>query len=242
MTGDHHRQVLERESAELGAVPAEQLPVEIDHLGGWTVQTLVGHMGWVMRYVSLALGATPEAPPRRSSVPEPPVGEPVLEWYAEARGGLLEALDRADLDRAVPTFTGAQPGRWWLRRMAHEVAMHHWDLQAAIGSPRPIEAELARDGIDEVFEVFVPARLDLDRLAGSGETLHLHATDLDGEWFCTLGAEAVTWRHAHDKGDVAVRGRTSDLLLLLWSRIPPSRLELFGNAEILDRWQRAAAF
>jgi predicted lipid carrier protein YhbT len=101
---------------------------------------------------------------------------------------------------------------------------------------------LARDGVDEVFEVFAPLRLDLDRLGGTGETMHLHATDLDGEWMCTLHPDAVTWAHGHARGDVAARGPVSDLLLLLWGRIPPSRLEVFGDATILDRWQRAAAF
>lgn len=237
-----HRRLLEAESRYLADVPAELLPVEVAHLPGWTVHQLLGHAGWVLRYVTLALRSSPETPPRRSSVPEPPLGEPVIPWFADSREELLTAIDGADLDRAVPTFTGAQPARWWLRRLAQEMAMHRWDLQAATGSADPIDPELARDGIDEVFEVFAPLRLDLDRLGGTGETLHLHATDLEGEWLCTLGPDAVTWRHGHAKGDVAARGPVSDLLLLLWGRILPTRVEVFGDADILERWQRAAAF
>jgi hypothetical protein len=41
---------------------------------------------------------------------------------------------------------------------------------------------------------------------------------------------------------VAARGSTSDLLLLMWSRIPAGRLEVFGDADLLYRWQAAAAF
>jgi hypothetical protein len=29
---------------------------------------------------------------------------------------------------------------------------------------------------------------------------------------------------------------------LLWSRLPPSRLDTFGDASLLDRWQHAAKF
>ena len=237
-----HRRLLEVESELLGSVPPERLAAEVPHIPGWTVHKLVGHAAWVLRYVTRALDSSPDAPPRRSTVAEPPHGEEVLPWFGDARGELLAALDAADLDRLVPTFTGAQPSRWWLRRLSHEMAMHRWDLQAATGSPDPIDPALAVDGVDEVFEVFAPTRLDLDRLGGQGETIHLHATDVDGEWLCTLQEASVTWGHGHAKGDVAARGPVSDLLLLLWGRLPPSRVEVFGDAGILDRWQRAAAF
>lgn len=242
MTPAEHRVLLERESATLGAVTAEHLPLDVAHIEGWTVHKLIGHAGWVMRYATLTVAADPEARPRRSLVPEPPLGEDVLDWYADARAGLLAAFDATDLDRLAPSFTGPQPVSWWVRRMAQELAMHRWDVQATLGSPDPIDAPLARDGIDEVFEVFAPLRLDLDRLGGTGQTMHLHATDVEGEWLCELGPAAVTWRHGHEKGDVAARGPVSDLLLLLWGRLPPSRLQLFGDASILERWQRAAAF
>jgi uncharacterized protein (TIGR03083 family) len=237
-----HRHLLEVESGTLGQVEPDDLGVHIPHIDGWTLQKLVGHAAWVMRYATAALDARPEAPPRRSSVPEPPVGPDVLGWYADGRDRLLSGLDTADPDRPVPTFTGPQPARWWVRRLSHELAMHRWDAEAALGSPQPVDQALARDGIDEVFEVFAPIRLDLERLGGSGQTLHLHATDTDGEWLCTLGPDEITWTHGHAKGDVAARGPVSDLLLLLWGRIPPSRLEVFGDTELLQRWQRAAAF
>ena len=237
-----HRHLLDVESGALAAIGPDQLGAPVPHLPGWTVHQLIGHAGWVMRYVVTCLAATPEAPPRRSSVPEPPLGPDVLAWYAESRAALLDAIDGADGDRLVPTFTGPQPSRWWLRRLTQEMAMHRWDLQTATGSPDPLDPVLAVDGIDEVFDVIAPSRLDLDRLQAAGRTMHLHATDVEGEWLCTLGPDQLTWHHGHAKGDVAARGPVSDLLLFLWGRIPPSRLDVFGDGGILDRWQRAAAF
>lgn len=231
------------EAARLAGLDAEHLPLPLPHIEGWTVHNVVGHTGWVFRWVALTVEADEENPPHRADVPEPPAGPDVIEWFGESVRTVLGALESADPEKSVATFTGPQPASWWLRRMAHETSMHRWDAEAAITKPEPIDSDIARDGIDEIFEVFVPQRLQFDVLNGQGETIHLHATDVEnGEWVATLGAEDVAWEHAHVKADVAAKGTVSDLLLLLWSRLPPSRLDTFGDARLLDRWQAAAKF
>ncbi len=231
------------ELARLGDVPADQLDLPIPHIEGWTVHAVVGHTGWVCRWVELCLGAEADAPPARAAVAEPPAGSDVIEWFNEGRERVVAALEAADPDHLRPTFTGPQPASWWMRRMANEASMHRWDAYSAGGSPDPIDSHLAVDGIDEVFEVFAPHRLQFPILDAAGSTIHLHGTDLDhGEWMVRLADDHLTWERAHEKGDVAARGPVSDILLLLWSRIPPSRLELFGDSSLLDRWQQAARF
>lgn len=231
------------EAAKLAAVHPDHLDLDVPHLEGWTVRSVLGHTGWVFRFARLSLGTDPDHPPSRSSVPEPPPGEEVVEWFAGGRDELLQVFESMDHDELHPTFTGPQPATWWLRRLSHEVSMHRWDAQAASTSPDPVEARQARDGVDEVLQVFTPHRMQFATLAGDGETVHLHATDIeDGEWLMTYEPESVEWERAHAKGDVAARGPISDLLLFLWSRIPPSRLEIFGDASLLERWQAAAMF
>jgi uncharacterized protein (TIGR03083 family) len=231
------------EAARLTQVDERDLRVEIPHLEGWTVQSVVGHTGWVYRFANMALQAEPGNPPKRSSVPEPPPGAEVIEWAAEGGRELEKTLAEIDLSSIHPTWTGPQPARWWLRRIAHEVSMHRWDAESATTTPTPIDARQAVDGIDEVLEVFAPNRMHFDALAGNGETVHLHATDVDnGEWVMTYHPDRIDWEHAHAKSDVAARGTASDLLLLVWCRLPPSRLEIFGDASLLDRWQNAATF
>lgn len=235
--------LLRVEMARLAAVDPAHLAKPIPHIEGWTVASVVGHTGWVARYATLAIAATPDAPPSRADVPEPPPGDDVIAWFDEGQKALLTAIEAADPDHVCPTFTGPQPVSWWRRRLAHEASIHRWDAYAATGSPDPIDPVQARDGIDEIFDVFVTVRMQYDVLKGAGETLHFHATDIDdGEWLATLGAESIEWSHDHAKADVAARGPVSDLLLLLWGRLPPSRLELFGDSSLLDRWQHAAAF
>lgn len=243
LTSADYQHLLRVEAARLSQVEPSHLDLELPHIEGWTVRSVVGHTGWVFRFAKLALAADPENPPSRSSVPEPPPGDEVMEWFAEGSQELQLALESVDLESMRPTFTGPQPATWWMRRLSHEVSIHRWDAESAFGSPDPIDARQAKDGVDELLQVFTPQRMQFATLGGAGETVHLHATDIDdGEWFMTYGPDAVEWNHSHAKGDVAARGPVSDLLLLLWSRLPPSRLEVFGDASLLDRWQRAAAF
>lgn len=238
-----YRHFLKTESARMAEIRAEHLTARVPHIEGWTVHNVVGHLAWVCRFVVESLESDPQSPPSRSSVGEPPVGPEVLDWFTEAVELVDAALTKADLDALRPTWTGPQPAAWWLRRLSHEVSMHRWDAFASIGVAEPIDAGQAQDGIDEVLEVFVPNRMQFDTLGADRETVHLHSTDIDdGEWLIELGPESVSWERGHAKGDVAARGTTSDLLLLVWSRIPPGRLDVFGDAGLLDRWQASAAF
>jgi hypothetical protein len=65
--------------------------------------------------------------------------------------------------------------------------------------------------------------------------VHLHATDVEGEWLVTLGGSTVAVEHGHAKGDAAVRGTAADLHLWLWGRVPLDRLEVFGDPAIAER-------
>ncbi len=232
------------ELARMGGISADQLDAPLPHIEGWTVHAVVGHTGWVARWATRCLQTSADDPPRRSEVPEPPPGAEVLSWFAEGVQDLIATVESADLAEPLrQTWTGPQPGSWWLRRLAHETAMHRWDAYAAFDSPDPIDSALALDGIDEVFESFAPQRLQFAALASPGKSMHLHSTDVDGgEWMVHFEDDGMRWEHAHAKGDVAARGPVSDLLLMLWSRLPPSRVEVFGDTTILDRWQTAAAF
>ncbi len=234
--------LIQVELARLSSVAPENFGAPLPHIEGWTVQDVVGHTGWICRYVDLCLGAEPDQPPARSDVADPPAGPEVLEWFNAGRELVLNRLKLADPSELRPTWTGPQPAVWWMRRLANEASMHRWDAFSATESPDAIDAHLAVDGIDEVFEVFGPHRLHFDILDAAGTTMHLHANDVEGEWTINLESDVLRWKRAHEKGDVAARGPVSDLLLMLWGRIPPTRLELFGDASILDRWQEAAKF
>jgi uncharacterized protein (TIGR03083 family) len=178
-------------------------------------------------------------------------------WYegnwndlAQLPSGLLDVFEETAhrLESALYVLPPNEPVHtWWepsrtagflQRRMALETAVHRWDAQLAHGIPESIEADLAADGIDETFEVMLPARRGWAKspLPGSGKTYRFHRTDGPGEWLVRFAPEAPVVTREHAKGDVAVRGPAADLLLFLWHRIPADRLEVFGDAALLDRY------
>jgi uncharacterized protein (TIGR03083 family) len=217
------------------------LDTPVPWCGDWRTEDLIGHLGSVQRWAT-ALSSSPGTWVKRRDMEAPPTGSAVLAWYADGLEPMRRALDGVDLDVAVKTWAGDQPRRWWLRRLAHETAVHRWDASAATNPTdvTPVEGDLAIDGIDELFEFFLP--LFAEKLAGPDATMHLHATDDDGEWMVTFSATGIDVAREHDKGDVAVRAPASELLLLLWNRRRPDDLggEVFGDVAVVERWQASA--
>lgn len=118
--------------------------------------------------------------------------------------------------------------------------MHRWDAERTAGDPAPIPAELAADGVDEWLGLLLVG--GPRGLVGNGETVHLHCTDTEGEWVVTLGADGPSTKRAHEKSDVAVRGAASDLDLFVLGRAELSAFEVFGDAELLAKFQAATGF
>jgi len=148
-----------------------------------------------------------------------------------------------DLDHDVYAFVGTRPARWWIRRQAHEAVVHAWDLQHAVGEPDAIDAAVAADGIDEILTVLlIPRLVDTSGFAADGESIHVHTTDVDGEWLLQVAPDRIDVTREHAKGDVALRGPAAEVLLVLWGRLPVagSAAELFGSAELLERFLGAA--
>ena len=206
------------------------LEADVPCCPGWTVADLVWHTGEVHVFWRTCVAEGWEDPSPYEE-PERPLGDMLLPWYRDSVQRTLEVLSTTDPDQAV--WTWAPHGRtaaWVVRRMAQETAVHRWDAEAAAGDPSPIDAELAVDGVDEFFELFTAGAAE--GAADVGGTVHLHATDADGEWLVDTDMQV---RREHAKGDAAVRGTASDLLLLLWRRVDlddDGRFEVFGDAAV----------
>jgi len=201
---------------------------------GWTVEKLARHVAGLDRWVAALVDAAPE-PVDQRSLPVPPKGPELRGFLADATERVTSALAGIDPNAPVTTWAGVQPARWWARRLAHEIAVHRWDAQDAAGDAEPIEAALAVDGIDELLEVFLPLTYDASAFAPGAPTVHLHCTDAEGEWLLRLG-EPLEVTREHAKGDVAARGAASDLLLVLWKRLPADRVDTFGDPELFRRF------
>ncbi len=148
------------------ATPADRLDEAVQACPGWTVTDLLGHHAGVFRFVLAQLRAEPGS----DLVPfDPPDGTiPPLEMLSLAADELVAALRETDPDQHRPNWAGAPTAAFWFRRMAQETVIHRVDAQLATGTPDPIDAALAIDGIDELADVFLP-HAGARGITGTGE-------------------------------------------------------------------------
>ena len=237
--------IVEREGTALADAAGRDLAAPVPAAPGWDTAELLRHVGLVHIRTSVVLRTgTMERPTRANGMlPEPP-RDGVVDWYRANLAELvadLRALD--DPDRPVYAFSpDHRRAGFWPRRMAQETTVHRVDAEQAVGQPvAPIPPELAIDGIDEVFTVFVPA-FAAGRSPGDGRTVHLHATDAEGEWLVRFDPGRLVVEPGHAKGDAAVRGPAADLLLWLWGRLPLDGLEVFGDRSAPEALRAVTTF
>ncbi len=207
---------------------------------GWTVHKLVGHMGRVHTWAAEVVRSRTTERISSRAFPEGP-DDPAMriQWAAERHADLLNALRDLGEDEPVWNFmdNAIAPGRFWHRRQALETGIHRWDAQHAIGGPQPLDAHLAVVGIDEILETYLPRLAESATQVSTTASMHVHCTDRDGEGLVRFGPEGAVTTREHAKGDLALRGGSSDLYLLLWNRIGHEGFEVFGDTALLDRWK-----
>jgi uncharacterized protein (TIGR03083 family) len=148
---------------------------------------------------------------------------------------VINALANADRDMPCWTWTGVQNVAWIIRRMAHESAVHMWDACQAAGVEAPLQSELSSDGIDEFLHVMLPHAREAQPIVGG--SVHVHCTDVEGEWLAVPGdADVMTVTREHAKGSCAIRGTANDLNLLLWRRLSSFDVEVIGDASVAERF------
>jgi uncharacterized protein (TIGR03083 family) len=225
------------------AAAAAGVDAPIPAVPGWTVVDLLDHCAGGDRWARaiVATGSREGVP--RELPPDAPSGEALIPYFRDGAHELVATLAATDPTTSVWTFSPAdRTARFWYRRRAQETSVHRYDAEAAAGTPTPLDAEMAVDGVDEFLTVFLP-RLQEGLVGEGGQlgdgTVHLHCTDADGEWLVAGRDGQLTVTAEHAKGDVAARGSASDLMLFLWGRVPAESLEVFGDADLLARFRQA---
>jgi uncharacterized protein (TIGR03083 family) len=164
---------------------------------GWNIDELLRHVGIAHHRAALILREGRTEPPPLEETSPPHGGS--LSWYGAGLAALLDAMRSVDPATPVWTFSRSDPtATFWHRRMAHETVVHRVDAEQATGAVGPLGPALVLDGIAESLEVFAPlmARREQDPATA---TVHLHATDVEGEWLLTLGGSTVAVEHGHAK-------------------------------------------
>jgi len=198
----------------------------------WSNAELGGHLGMVWGYVTTQVQA---CDPSGSTRPE---SDPTASGTS-LLAGLLEALAETDDGSPAWNWTPQLTAGFWVRRMAHETAIHRWDAEDAAGGASPIHDDLAPDTVQEAIDVALQFHRSGPIASWPDGSLHLHRTDGPGEWLLLPGDDGLTVTLEHAKGDAAMAGSASDLALWLWGR-GRGDLRSWGDEALLDAWSSVA--
>ncbi|MCU1366501.1 MAG: hypothetical protein JWN39_2140 [Ilumatobacteraceae bacterium] len=212
------------------------LDAQVPSCPGWTIADLLRHVGEVHLFWSTIVRTRAASV---SDVARPTTVEDAVALAAfDARlADLLSILGDTEPTTSVWTWSDDHTVGFVQRRMAHETAVHRWDAEGAAGTITPIAAALASDGIDEFLEHFLPDVLDGSEPVGG--SVHIHCGDVAGEWTIRPNDDGYDVTREHAKGDCALRGPASDLLLVLWRRLGTDAIDVVGDAGVAARFVAA---
>lgn len=218
-------------AAFVAACERVDLATSVPSCPDWTVADLVYHL-YEVQYIWHRVSAEGRASFDGLSMPRRLDDTRLLSVMVGEHQSYMAWLRANDPSTPHWTWTGVHDFRWLWRRMAHEFAMHRVDADLARGQATAIEPQLASDGIDEFLTFFRNTSL-----AEVGGSVHLHCTDVAGEWTVSAAGDVV---REHAKGDCAIRGAASDILLALWRRAPLSTCDVVGDTEVAARFVAAS--
>ncbi|GIF07237.1 maleylpyruvate isomerase family mycothiol-dependent enzyme [Actinoplanes siamensis] len=237
--------LVEERSAALRAAAsaAPDLGARVPGCPDWSLRDLVAHLGEVHRFWALTVTeADPSGPPPRQRLGSTLPQSDLLEWLAESTRMLGAALRAAGPE--APCWS------WWspevaprtahavARHQVQEAAVHAYDAWEALGKPEPLPAAVAVDGVSEFLSTCLsslgawphrPARVRYQAIEGPVWTVDLSPAGVTPD--PAAGGEPVT----------RVHGTASDLVLLLYRRIPLDAVRIDGDREVaaqLREWSR----
>ena len=215
------------------------LDVHVPAYPAFTVETMSGHIGRLLRLFHGILAGHTVTPDR---LPQAPAGGSVIEWVCDAVEPLIKLIERVDPDQLVPFphDAGDRPARLVGASLAVEIGVHRWDVESVLGDHVSTPLDLALSEIETVFANFVP-RLANSGVAPIGGTVNLQATDAGTIWGVSVESGRLVPAQLPDgapDADVTVSATAEDLALVVWKRALPPRagVQVSGNEDVLRRF------
>lgn len=223
---------------------------------GWTVTTLVEHVGhtlhWAAEIVERRITDPAELPTEMAVLPAD--SQAWTTWLSDAAARAAAACSDTALE--APVFNAAADsrtgGRFWLQSMLNETVVHGFDAAAAAGHDNAddyhLDADVAVDLVTNHLTMLTSPTWTARRpesaaaMRGTSQTLRWHATDEPdtGDWHVERHPDGARWRHHDGTADVTVNGRAKTLLLVLARRLPltgdHTDVTIDGDVELARHW------
>lgn len=155
-----------------------------------------------------------------------PADEDLLEEVKTEAARLIDAARTTDPATPIWTWSKNKTAGFVPRRMAHEISVHRWDCENAVGDAAPIAGAMAWDGVVEFFDYFFlfpgmewkdgPVTVRLERADGN-------------DWFEARSPASC------EAPQAIVTAPASDMLLALWGRLDVEGLAVRGDPAALAR-------
>ncbi len=232
-----YRALLRGDATRLREVAATGLAPPAPSCPGWTVSDVVAHTAEVYSHkvACTLLGQEPDPwPPPEWQGREP------LAAFDQALAALLHLFESHEPDH--PSHTWWPPDQtvgFWMRRMALETAVHRVDVELAHDVASPVDADLARDGIDELLVMMLAGDEWGDFGTKEPVDAVVRITCPGRCWTVALAADAVTVdRSADGDATVEITGDPSAIFLWLWGRGGTESLALTGEEKVAPSFRR----
>lgn len=209
---------------------------------GWTVGHVVAHVGRAMNWIGEIVETRAQTPvqPRPNDHSFDPKAPDLLSWFEDSTARFLLLMKRTDPDEHVWSWSGDNRVAFWLRLMAHETAIHGWDVQSAHQHQEPVDPSLSTDAIDGALHWFVASFRADSLLPSLGELYFFKQTDSDGRWSLHFEGNDVKIDRDGTGADLLIEATGSDILLFLWHRLDGGGLTVTGDPALLGRFHELA--
>jgi uncharacterized protein (TIGR03083 family) len=235
LSPERYFELIDRDTERLALMGERGLEAAVPACPGWIVADVVSHTAMVYEHKVRVLGegAFPKDWPPPDFESREPIGA-----LRDAKQHLFAEFDRHELTDATTTFGSDTTVRFWLRRMALEVAVHRYDGEQAHDDPTPVPDDLALDGIDEMLRVMLGGPWwNSDEWQTEFPIEGVVAIESGGlRWLCDLRQHSVTISQGDGPASATVAGEPARVFLWLWGRLDDEAVEFTGDRDV------AAAF
>lgn len=250
---DRHCATISKQAALFaGHLDGADVTAPVPSCPGWNVSQLTRHVEGGLRWAENIVATRATEPPPDTGLRDlshaahddaTDLADAIRDAASSLVGTLLEAGPAAQM--WCPVAGGGSA--FFARRFAHETAAHRADAVLALGLPFLLDDDVARDGVEEWLELgSLPFHFDVHpamrELLGAGRTIGLHAVDIGEHWLLDFTGEAITWRRGDEPARAELHGSATELLLVIYRRLPVTAVDVAGDGELVDFWLERVAF